>query len=260
MPHSAPRESDLLATPAWWRKASSALVGLFFPASCTGCGQPFAEYTPILLCARCRATLGMGYDNPCRRCAMPLSTALGPSIACAECQHRQPRFASAVAIGKYEGVLRHLVLRAKSGYDDALALTLGERLAEVLAQRGLHASFDSVVPVPVPGGRRFFRRINVAEILAEAVARECRVPRLSGVLHFARAVQKQANLTPAQRRRNVRGAMRVTTDFDLRGARLLVVDDVLTTGATADEAARALLAAGAAVVEVAVAARGVGYA
>ena len=86
------------------------------------------------------------------------------------------------------------------------------------------------------------------------------MPRLSGVLQFARAVQKQANLTPAQRRRNVRGAMRVTSDFDLRGARLLVVDDVLTTGATADEAARALLAAGAAVVEVAVAARGVGYA
>ena len=238
----------------------SALVGLFFPASCTGCGQAFAEYTPILLCARCRAAMGIGYDNPCLRCAMPLATAVGPSNACAECQHRQPRFASAVAIGKYEGVLRHLVLRAKSGYDDALALTLGERLAETLAQRGVPASYDSVVPVPVPGGRRFFRRMNVAEILAEAVARECHLPRLSGVLQFARAVQKQANLTPAQRRRNVRGAMRVTTDFDLRGARLLVVDDVLTTGATADEAARALLAAGAAVVEVAVAARGVGYA
>lgn len=245
--------------PAWWQRLPTTLVGLFFPAACTGCGQALTEHTAILLCARCRAALGIGYENPCLRCAMPLSTAVGPSSACAECQQRQPRFTSAVAIGKYEGVLRRLVLRAKSGYDDALALALGQRLANELAQRGVTNGYDSVVAVPVAGGRRFFRRVNVAEILAEAVARECQAPRLSGVLQFSRAVQKQANLTPAQRRRNVRGAMRVTTDFDLGSARLLVVDDVLTTGSTADEAARVLLAAGAARVDVAVAARGVGY-
>jgi ComF family protein len=161
-------------------------------------------------------------------------------------------------LGKYEGLLRTLVLRAKRATDDALALAFGEKLAEAVeAQR--YSRFDGIVPVPLPRTRQLFRAANVAEILAESLARWLGVPRMSDVLVFQRLVRKQAMLTPAQRRRNLRGALQATKTYNLVGANLLVVDDVLTTGATADEVARALRTAGAASVSVAVVARGVGY-
>lgn len=249
----APLQASLAAR--WLKACAQPALSLLFPAACIGCGEEFTGEAPATpLCTSCLEAMRVGYANPCPRCAFPLAGAPGVAMACGECHHRQHRFAAAVAIGKYESTLRRLVLRAKRGADEALCLVFGKMLSE-----RIEALPDAVVPMPVPPLRRLFRATNVAEVLSEAVAGELQLPRLTGALRYCRAVQKQADLTAARRRRNVRGALVTTGQFDLTGARLLVVDDVLTTGATADEAARALLAAGAAAVSVAVVARGVGF-
>lgn len=245
---------------AIFRHCARTTLGLLYPAACVGCGEEFEETVPdILLCETCHSALATSYNNPCPRCAMPLAGMAGQVMACRECHQRKHRFTSAIAIGKYDGVLRDLVLRTKSTNDDALALAFGRLLSQRLRPHSSLTEIDALLPIPVPPVRRLLRALNFSELLAESLAGQLKLPWLTGTLRFRRAVWKQANLTPAQRRKNLKGAMEATGDFDLAGARLLVVDDVLTTGATADEAARALLAAGAATVHVAVIARGVGY-
>lgn len=206
----------------------------------------------------CRQALSERYEAACPRCAMPLVEIAGQPLACQECQRWPHRFAFALAVGRYDGLLRSLVLQAKSQSDDAVALALGNELAGRVNGCAELRDFDAVVAVPTPGGRRIWRRGHLADTLAETVARRLGVPQMTGALRFRRRVKIQSTLTPAQRRRNLRSALSATATYDMRGSRLLVIDDVLTTGATADETARALLAAGASEIGVAVLARGVG--
>jgi predicted amidophosphoribosyltransferase len=106
--------------------------------------------------------------------------------------------------------------------------------------------------------QRLWRGANSSETLAIAVARELKLPVASDLLVCRRFLRKQSTLRPDERRRNVRHAFRVSWRYDIKGARLLVVDDVMTTGATAQETARVLRDAGAASVVVAAVARGMG--
>jgi ComF family protein len=238
-----------------WGERTLALV---YPPACIGCGTEFTDNAPSpLLCLACTEGFAHGYQHACPRCAKPVGDS--PGQACYECHHHPHRFASATALGKYEGKLRQLVLRGKRGMHDDLTLSLGMKLGAALRARPTFDRPDAVIPIPVPTVRRLFRSSNPADVLAEAVARQVAAPRITGALHFSRPVRRQSNLTAAQRRRNLRKALATSDAFDLRGAHVLVVDDVLTTGATADEAARALLAGGAAKVSVAVVARGVGF-
>lgn len=252
------RWGRLAAKNAWLRSLQESLLGLAFPAACTSCGQEFATQTPsILLCTACLEQLSQGYDNACPRCAQPTSVVGGAKV-CGECHKRQYRFSAAIAVGKYETLLRTLILRAKSGRDDALTIALGQLAAQRWLLQPVPPSLDGIVAVPMAGLRRITRPANAAEVLSEAVAQQLRVPVLSGVLRFRRNIRRQTDLNRAQRARNVRGAMAASTTYDITGANLLLVDDVFTTGATADEATRALLTAGAATVSVLVIARGAG--
>jgi ComF family protein len=189
---------------------------------------------------------------------MPVGSEAQAGAVCSNCRDEDFHFEKAVALGMYSGRLRELVLRFKSGREDALSLACGELLAEKWQASAEEAAVDCVVGVPLPPRRRLFRAANVTDILTEAIARRLGVPQLEGGLQFVRNIKQQHRLTLPQRRRNVRGAMRAAATWEWIGLRVLVVDDVLTTCATANEAARALRAAGAATVAIAVVARGVG--
>lgn len=256
---------------AWWQQVASlaaALAGecaalgshtlaLLYPPACAGCGEECEAAGAIALCSRCLEQ-AVSTEPACSRCAMPLPAGASPRSGCSECRRHRHRFAAAVAVGRYDGWLRSLVLRAKSGASDPLGLALGGLLAEAWLARCAGPRPDALMAVPAVATRRLFRRAHLADLLAEGASSRLKLPRLTGVLRFCRLVRKQANLSPAERRRNMRGSLAATGTYDVRGAHLLVVDDVLTTGATADEVARALLAAGAAQVSVAVVARAVG--
>jgi ComF family protein len=164
-------------------------------------------------------------------------------------------FSAAVRLGSYDDALRLAVVRMKDRRDRALALALGDLLWERCRDQFVDWKIDAVVPVPMHWTRRVWRGVNSPTTIAQRIATHLHVPMAEHLLVRRRRTVPQAPLSPRRRRANVRGAFRASDHRDLRGARLLVVDDIMTTGATLDEVAKALARAGAEYVAVAVIAR-----
>jgi ComF family protein len=178
-----------------------------------------------------------------------------PRGNCGNCRSRKLLFESVRTIGPYEGALRQAVLMAKHALYEPLAIALGQRLAQAIEQQPLAERPDLVVPVPMHWLKRIWRKTNPASTIAGAVARRLELQSNIGLLICRRRLRHQATLKPRERRENVRGAFRASRRWNIAGKRILLVDDVMTTGATAHEASRALLKAGAAAVDVATVAR-----
>jgi ComF family protein len=160
-------------------------------------------------------------------------------------------------MGVYQAELQQAVREMKRPHSAALAIAMAELFWAARGGEIEALQADLVAPLPMHWWRRCLRGINSPEIVAEAVSRRLRRPLLTRLLR-RRARPPQGSLTPHQRRFNLRGAMSVRSRRSLAGLRVLLVDDVLTTGATCSEAARVLRKAGAADVVVAVLARGEG--
>jgi predicted amidophosphoribosyltransferase len=136
-----------------------------------------------------------------------------------------------------------------------LAVAVGQVMVGRLGDRLAELELDFVVPIPHPWQRLLVQGANSPAILARQVGRHLHLPVFPNMLKWRRKAKRQHLLLPAQRFQNVHKAMAMSTGYDISGARALVVDDILTTGATANEAARVLHGAGAAGVVVCVAAR-----
>ena len=180
---------------------------------------------------------------------------------CIQCEESRPRFDRAVAHGEYQDALRGLIHLLKYQAVRPAARPLGLALASAL--RPLLADYPGdllLVPVPLHHARRRSRGYNQAELIARAALRALRDPRLvlnPKALVRTRFTESQTGFTREERRRNLRGAFAVSNPARVRGRLVVLVDDVLTTGATADECSRILLRAGARQVLVATAARAV---
>ncbi|GEP02727.1 ComF family protein [Methylobacterium oxalidis] len=224
-------------------------LGLVYPPSCAACGAATAD--PGALCPACWASLRLIEAPLCPRYGTPfaLDLGIGPLLsprAIAE----PPVFGRARAVALYDGTARDLVHRLK--YEDRLDLAVP--MARMMAARGreLLAEADCVVPVPLHRWRLFRRRFNQAALLARPVAHAASLPFEPGALKRVRATRQQVGLSRAGRAANLQGAFRVPEAgrARLQGRRVLLVDDVATTGATANAAARALLRGGAASVDL----------
>jgi competence protein ComFC len=150
-------------------------------------------------------------------------------------------FDAAYCFGSYEGTLRELVHLFKYGRMKPLGKTLADHLAAALPR---DKSFDAVVPMPLHWRREWQRGFNQSVLLARATARRCGIPMVNAVRR-TRATETQAGLSNARRRENVAGAFRVKKGALVEGRRILLIDDVMTTGATASACALALKRAGA---------------
>lgn len=148
-------------------------------------------------------------------------------------------------MGTYEGLLREVVLRMKSASGESLAWSMGELFATRAALALAAANFDAVTAVPLHWRRRISRGYNQSETLARAAARKLQVPFLGGRLVRSRYTKQQVGLSAAQRRANVVGSFAVRRPETLHGKKVLLIDDVMTTCSTADEACKALRGAGA---------------
>ncbi len=167
---------------------------------------------------------------------------LDESGRCALCRLGLNGFDQVYSFGAYEGVLRKLIHVFKFEGIRTLQRPLGALLAQALPRE---SGFDAVVPMPLHWRRRWERGFNQSELLAREIARRWSVP-VCALVRRKKATAPQAGLTGAERRKNVQGAFAVKKDAGLQGMRLLLLDDVLTTGATASACARQLKRAGAA--------------
>jgi len=177
--------------------------------------------------------------SACAACGTPLPA---PAPRCGRCLRAAPPWDGAACAFGYECPVDHLLRQLKYAGKLDIARGLGEAAAVVL-RRQPHARLDAVVPVPLHWRRGWRRGFNQALELARPLSRALRLPLRPGLLHRPRATREQASLSARARFANLRHAFRVGGDVD--GARLIVFDDVVTTGATAGAAVRALRDAGA---------------
>ena len=210
-----------------------ALADLFYPQWCVGCDGRASD----LLCPPCFGSLPWTGTPACGRCGLP--TASG-TPACGACKYVDFAFETARAPLRYEGVGKEIVHALKyRGYTTVVGRLAAPLLAEAAEGSG---AFDWVVPVPLHRARLRRRGFNQAALLAGGLADSINAP-VSDTLRVVRSTRDQVELSAAERRRNVAGAFSAKTRT--RG-RILLVDDVFTTGATTSACAAALLDAGAA--------------
>ncbi len=241
----------------WWEAAGLAVDALAFPTSCPVCDADVEGGAAF--CPDCRAEL-LGASGPtCRRCAMPLGPYPDTSGGCSECRGRSLGFDGAVALGPYHGPIRHLCLMLKHERNAWMARWLAGLVAEGCGE-ALRAEARAgawVVPVPLHWRRRLRRGYNQSEALAGGLALSLSL-RVRPALRRVVATPTLALAGRSERAKLMRDAFRARRDPGLRGRTVLLVDDILTTGATSGAAARALKRAGAARVVVVVVARAEG--
>ncbi|HUE72508.1 MAG TPA: ComF family protein [Pirellulaceae bacterium] len=228
-----------------WVRVRDAVTNLLFPPQCVFCADEF-ELAPgeLLLCAQCRENLDSAVIR-CPACALPAPSVAAADGRCATCRQSPPAFAEARVLGSYQGDMRQAVLKIKHVWYEPLATTLGRLLAERIEQMPLPARPDWIVPVPMHWWRRLVRGTSAAETLAEMLSRRLSIPLAKSLVRCRRLTERQSTLPVSERRENVRGAYAVSSACDIKGATILVVDDVITTAATCDEVARILKRAGA---------------
>ncbi len=229
--------------PSGW---PALALDLIYPRVCERCGGPPSGSRDDLTCAPC-APHGEWIEGPaCSRCG-----AESAGGRCSECGGRSFPFRGAVAAGRYAGFVRELVHRFKFGGRTDLARPLARRMAERVARAPWAPSIGTIVPVPMRRLKLLFERgYNPAELLAHRLARELGRPARRWLAQ-SRPTPSQTSLTGAERKKNPVGAYRSRR---ARGV-VLLVDDVLTTGATASECSKALLRSGASAVYLAVVGR-----
>ncbi len=231
---------------------------LIFPPACAACQvEMIAHAGPILLCEDCERSM-VAIGASCPRCGAIRPTEAGDGWPCVGCSRHRLRFHAVARLGSYDGLLREAVLRIKREHEQVLARHLGQLLAHTAHDKLQGYRAEVVVPIPMHWLRRTWRGFNSTEVLAAQLARRLRLPMAGHLLRRTRATEPQADLPRLRRFKNVRGAFRVAAHRDLTGARVLLVDDIMTTGATSSEAAKMFLKAGAAYVAVAVLARAEG--
>jgi ComF family protein len=233
--------------------------GLLFPPRCVCCDVELLEADgPWPLCTDCLARLAPSAWHGCRRCGGEVLEGGFSPTRCLLCNNLSLRFDAAVALGSYHAGLGEVVLRMKRPSRNALSLAMGRLLAERRRAELLELQANVIVPIPMFWARRLGRGINNPDVLAGCLGQSLGIPVRRHVLIRHRNTLPQARLPPSRRVENVRGAFRIRRPDAVRGAHVLLVDDVLTTGATCSEAAKMLKQAGAARVAVAVVARAQG--
>jgi len=236
------------------RALVAALTRLVLPAHCAACGDAAEPQGRFPLCPVCSQALADLIVRPaCPRCGRSVGPYAADLDGCADCRGRPLPYDGVVRVGAYAPPLRPLILAYKYAGRVELDAVLGKLLADRVALAPWAEDLDTVVPVPLHWRRRCARGFNQAHGLAREVGAALRRRLASRRLLRVRATPHQTRLSLADRRANVRGAFAVRRGgADLRGCRVLLVDDVLTSGATAAECARQLRRAGAAAVYVAV--------
>jgi ComF family protein len=216
------------------------------PPRCLACGTIVDE--PDALCSSCWA--GMTFFAPpwCAVCGLPFPHPMGEEAVCADCARQKPSWDRARAVMRYDKHSRHLVLALKHGDRTHVARALGRWMGRAGAE--LLEGADMIMPVPLHWTRLFTRRYNQAGLLAHAVRAAGGPPVMADWLVRRRRTSSQGRLGPVARVRNVRGAFAVRRGCDVKGKRIVLVDDVLTTGATVEECARVLRRGGAAFIGV----------
>jgi ComF family protein len=224
---------------------AARFFNLIFPDDCRLCEQPLTNVSRVPVCPACLALpIPLQAEFFCRACRTPFADdyPLDEHDLCTVCREGLANFDAAYSFGSYEASLQQLIHLFKYAKVESLAGPLSRFLLQALP---LDANFDLVIAMPMHWRKRWERGFNQAELLAAPVARRYGTP-LAKALRRTRYTKSQAGLTETERRANLRGSFKVDQPERIAGKRILLIDDVFTTGSTLRAAAAVLKAAGAA--------------
>ena len=231
-------------------------IDLILPPVCNLCRRDLADKKPSWeLCDSCCDSLVDPSAFCCLRCGSPLNALALDNRTCSQCENIRYAFSQVFTLGPHEKTLRKAVLQTKYPDGHPLASSLSRYLAEVHDKKIRAFAPDLILPIPMHWKRRLKRGANGPDAMAAGMCTHLGVAPSRRLLIRSRFTAKQVNLRQFQRKENLRGAFGIRSKGLIAGKRVLVIDDVLTTGATCSEAARVLRQAGAQDVAVAVLSR-----
>ena len=235
--------------------ACQSFLDMLYPRTCAGCGK-LAAPEPGHFCWDCQSKILYVQSPYCSICGDPVEGRVDGSFVCYACSESAPFFDRARSAVRYRGVMRNILQEFK--YREGLWMRpdLVRILEACVATHYDMDEIDAVTFVPLYPARQRQRGYNQAEVLAGLLAKSIRKPLLKYCLARLKPTQTQTHLTARDRVTNVKGVFKARWLSRLKGRRILLVDDVMTTGATVNECSRALKAGGAARVVVVTVARG----
>lgn len=238
------------------RGAVGSVLAVLFPAPCHVCQQPLVTASQIPICAGCLNSLRRLGPPVCARCGRPFPPgAAATALLCHACRRGLYRFDLARSFARYDRAAERVVTLLKYSAIEPLGAWLAARLAEVAGEEPALAEVDFIVPVPLDKARLRQRGYNQAELIARPLAERLGLPLRPHVLRRLRPRPNKLKLSRRERWETVRGAFETQPGIRVDRARILLVDDVLTSGATLDACARALRGAGAAAIQAITVAR-----
>lgn len=219
-------------------------MGWLLPLRCLVCQTPLLSNDQRRLCPKCWEGLERLHPWLCQRCSLPLPDG---GAHCARCRVHPPLPLTQIrAGGVYQGTLRRCLQQFKYGRKECFARALGELAVEGIQRPPATEPYEVIVPVPLDYWRRWRRGYNQAELLAHQVGSCLHLPVIPQALQKTRRTRRQVGLSRADRLRNLAAAFRVRQPASIQGKRVLLIDDVCTTGTTLQECAKALRRGGAA--------------
>src|ERR1043166_2121219 len=230
-----------------------AVASLLYPPVCAICSANVSAGEQ--LCSDCEAKLVPIVPPFCAKCSEPFSGAISATFTCANCGHRTLHFDAAVAAYRSRGIVRRVLLEFKYHKQIHLRHLAARWLFAALDDERLRSrSFDVIVPVPLHPARERERGFNQSALLAELLSAKMSIKTIP-VLERIRYTTTQTAFDRAERMQNLHGAFRLRKNADVRELRVLLIDDILTTGSTLSECARVLKKAGAHSIHAVTAAR-----
>ncbi len=224
------------------------ILNLLFPPQCLNCDSRVPTHGT--LCLPCWQQIQFISDPMCHCCGLPFDYDIGKDTLCGDCLQERPAYAHARAAFRYDEHSSKLITRFKYSDHTQLAKVYSSWLAKAGSE--LLEKTDIIIPVPLHYFRFVQRRYNQSALLAHALSGKTGIKHLHNALNRTRRTVSQTGLSRAQREKNVRGAFSVNKRYarEIKGKYILLVDDVMTTGATLEQCAKTLLKSGAMQVNV----------
>ncbi|MCU0581697.1 MAG: ComF family protein, partial [Syntrophales bacterium] len=227
-----------------------SLIDLIFPPRCTACAKILEERRALPICEACFAGLRFSTSPLCPSCGAPYADQTATDHPCEACLLSPPPFAAMRSVAVYAGVLQDMIHRCKYGHDISLGEFLGDMMADFPYPSFDLNDFTMVMPVPLHIKRLRERGFNQSLLLARAIAGRHKMKLDYLSLTRTTPTPPQTNFGRQEREENVKGAFAVARPLRLRGEKVILVDDVYTTGSTVRECARVLKRSGVASVAV----------
>lgn len=233
------------------------IIDCLFPPLCHYCREPLHDSRKTRLCDSCLAGLTLLESPLCPLCGYPYLHGSCSDHLCGACTVARPAFDSARGALVFDGAVRELIHRLKYGGKTILRRPLALLAADHLDRFVCGSSPEMIIPVPLHKKRLRQRGFNQAILVGEIFAKQWGLPLLRNTLRRVRWTEPQVNLSAAERPENVKGAFALEQISEIAGKRILLVDDVYTTGSTVKECAKVLKSGGAGSVVVVTVARAV---